>query len=242
MTKIIAHRGASKYAPENTRASFELAHQMNADGIETDVQLSKDGIPILFHDEKIKRIMRRKGFLQDYTYNELKSMDIGSWFGSNFIGETIMSLEEFLIWIQDKPLQLHLELKNNVIDYLHLEVLTYNLVERYGLLDRTFFSTFSTRSVQRLYKINRDTNIGWLTSKSRQQLPLFSRSLGATAIHIKHRLLQPKLVQQAKTENMPLRVYTVNKPKQLELCFKYNCDSVFTDVPDIAKTAYQTYL
>ncbi|MCT1575972.1 glycerophosphodiester phosphodiesterase [Oceanobacillus kimchii] len=242
MTKIIAHRGASKYAPENTRASFELAYQMNADGIETDVQLSKDGIPVLFHDEKIKRTARKRGYIQEYTYNELKTMDVGSWFGNEYNGEFIMSLEEFLLWIADKPLLLHLELKNNQIDYPHLEILTYNLVERYGLLDRTFFSTFSTRSIQRLNKISTDTNIGWLTNKSRHQLPLFSRSLGANAIHIKYRLLQPKLVQQAKTENMPLRVYTVNKLKHIHLCFQYKCDSIFTDVPDVAKTIYQSYL
>ncbi|MFS0751509.1 glycerophosphodiester phosphodiesterase [Oceanobacillus sp. 1P07AA] len=242
MTKIIAHRGASRYAPENTRSSFELAYQLNADGIETDVQLSKDGIPILFHDEKIKRTTRKKGYIHEYTYNELKKLDIGSWFGSQYIGETIMSLEEFLLWVIDKPLLLHLELKNNVFDYPRLEAITYNLVERYGLLDRTFFSTFSTRSIQRLNKISIDTNIGWLTSKSRHQLPLFSRALGANAIHIKYRLLQPKLVQQAKTENIPLRVYTVNKPKQILRCFQYKCDSIFTDVPDIAKTTYQTYL
>lgn len=119
MTSIIAHRGASNYAPENSFPAFELAYEMKADGIETDVQLTKDNIPVLFHDEGLQRIFGVKGWITQFTLDELKQLDMGKSFHTEFAGTRIVTLEEFLIWIKDKPLILHLELK---IIKLHIRI------------------------------------------------------------------------------------------------------------------------
>ncbi len=150
MTSIIAHRGASRYAPENSFPAFKLAYEMKADGIETDVQLTKDNIPVLFHDESLKRIFGEKGWVNQYTLEQLKQLDMGKSFHPKFTGTSILSLEEFLAWIKDKPLMLHLELKNNKIEYKNLEEITYQLIEQYQMTDRTYFSTFSNKSITRL--------------------------------------------------------------------------------------------
>src|SRR5687767_9211054 len=99
MTYIFAHRGSSKDCPENTMAAFKKAYQDGADGIELDVQLSKDGIPVIIHDEKLDRTTNKKGNVFSYAYNELTKADAGSWFSKTFAGEPVPSLQELLEWI-----------------------------------------------------------------------------------------------------------------------------------------------
>src|SRR5690625_7581403 len=111
---IFAHRGASKYAPENTMAAFKFAYELGAEGIETDVQLTKDNIPVLIHDERVKRTTNGTGYIKDLTWNQVKQLDAGSWFSKKFTGAGIISLDEFLQWIQFKPLYLNIELKNKI--------------------------------------------------------------------------------------------------------------------------------
>ncbi|GGP13776.1 glycerophosphodiester phosphodiesterase [Oceanobacillus neutriphilus] len=246
MTSIIAHRGASRYAPENSFPAFKLAYEMKADGIETDVQLTKDNIPVLFHDESLKRIFGEKGWVNQYTLEQLKQLDMGKSFHPKFTGTRILSLEEFLAWIKNTPLMLHLELKNNKIEYKNLEEITYQLIEQYQMSDRTYFSTFSDASITRLANFKEISNIGWLTKRIRRDLLAYALSIGATAIHIKHTLMRQRLVNEALKSEIPVRVYTVNSSHLLNRCFAYKVDSVFTDVPDKAfaarKKLYRSFL
>ncbi len=127
-TNIFAHRGASGYAPENTMAAFQLAYWQGADGIETDVHLTKDNIPVLMHDERVNRTTDGSGFIQGYTLHQLKQLDTGSWFSPKFTGSRVVTLDEFLVWIRDKALYLNIELKNNKIDYKNLETIVYDKI------------------------------------------------------------------------------------------------------------------
>jgi len=234
--KIFAHRGTSKHAPENTMAAFSLAYQQGADGIETDVHLTKDHVPVLMHDERINRTTNGTGYIKNHTFNQLKDLDAGSWFSPEFIGSRIISLDEFLEWIQDKPLYLNIELKNNKIDYNHLEHIVYDRIAHYHLLHRTTLSTFNPKSVKRLKHMNRNIGVALLISKRYKNLVSAAKDLGANAIHIKYRLLNQLLVDRSHQENMAIRVYTVNKPKSMMRSFSMGCDGIFTDVP---KTAIQ---
>jgi len=246
MTSIIAHRGASNYAPENSFPAFKLAYKMKADGIETDVQLTKDNIPVLFHDESLQRSFGIKGWINHFTLDELKQLDMGKSFHAEFAGTRIVTLEEFLIWIKDKPLILHLELKNNKIAHKNLEKITYQLIEQYHMLDRTYFSTFSDTSIMRLASFEEISNIGWLTKQSRRNLLVYALSIGATAIHIKHTLLRQRLINEAMKNGLPVRVYTVNSNRLLNRCFSCKVNSIFTDVPDrafaVRKKLYRSFL
>lgn len=242
-TKIIAHRGASKLAPENTMPAFELAYQMKAEGIETDIQLTKDNIPVIIHDEQVKRTTNGTGYIKELTYNQLKQLDAGSWFSSEFSGTSIISLDEFLQWVKDKSLWLNIELKNNKIDYKHLEPIAYEMIDYYQLLNRTTFSTFNPNSVKRMKSFNNEVGVSFLTSKRNKNLVKYAKELGATGIHIKYRLLDQSISEQCQQENMELRVFTVNKATRMMKCFKHQCDGVFTDVPDeglICRNQYYT--
>ena len=93
--KIIGHRGASMYAPENSASSLKLASLMGIDWIETDVQITLDNKLVIFHDEKLERTSNGEGFLALKKFSELNKLDIGSWFSKEFEGERILSLVEF---------------------------------------------------------------------------------------------------------------------------------------------------
>jgi glycerophosphoryl diester phosphodiesterase len=94
--QCIAHRGASGYAPENTRAAFDLAIAMGADAIETDVRLAADGCPVLFHDAIVDRASDGTGPVDDFTLEELRRLDLGAWFGPKFAGQRVLTLDEAL--------------------------------------------------------------------------------------------------------------------------------------------------
>jgi glycerophosphoryl diester phosphodiesterase len=230
--KIFAHRGASKHAPENTMAAFQLAYEFQADGIETDVQLTKDQVPVLMHDEHIRRTTGSSGYVKDLTWNELKQLDCGSWFDKKYEGTPVVALETFLQWIKDKPLYLNIELKNNKIDYRHLETIVFEQVKHVQLLEKTILSTFNPASIRRMKNFSRETEIALLTSRSRRHLAAHARELGAHAVHIKYRLLNQRFMNKCRKENMPVRVYTVNRSAQMKKCFKAGCDAIITDVPE----------
>jgi glycerophosphoryl diester phosphodiesterase len=238
-TKIYAHRGASQYAPENTMPAFEMALQMKVDGIETDVQLTKDGIPVLIHDEKVNRTTTGKGFVKDFTLKEIQELDAGSWFSSEYKGISIVTLDEFLQWIQPTSLLVNIELKNNVIDYPKLEEKVYNLVSSYGMLERTVFSSFNPDSMAKMHKIDSKVECAFLTSKKIRRIGHFAKSIGISAIHAKYRLVNTDFVSECKRHKLKLRVYTVNKPSQMVQCYQLGCTAIFTDVPDVAYNLYK---
>ena len=104
---VYAHRGFSGSYPENTMVAFEAARLAGADGIELDVQLTRDGIPVIMHDETVDRTTDGKGWLKDYSFAELQLLDAGSWFNTEFKGARILSLEEFLLWLSKTDLLLN---------------------------------------------------------------------------------------------------------------------------------------
>ncbi|WP_327084777.1 glycerophosphodiester phosphodiesterase [Thalassobacillus devorans] len=238
---IYAHRGASKLAPENTMPAFELAYHAGADGIETDVQLTKDGIPILIHDENVRRTTNGTGFVQDYTYKELKKLDAGSWFSSKFSDTPIVTLDEFLDWVQDKSMFLNIELKNNVIPYKHLEQTVYDHLKKYQLLEQTVISSFNASSMERMKDIDPNISTALLSSKKIPELPGHLKRIGVTGFHTKYRLLNSNLAKTCRKHNLALRIYTVNRPTQMKKCFKLKCDGVFTDVPHLAMEYRELY-
>lgn len=241
MTKIYAHRGASQLAPENTMSAFKFAYKLGAEGIETDVHLTKDHIPVLIHDEHVKRTTDATGYIKDYTFNQLKQLDAGSWFSNEFLGEQIISLEEFLNWIKQKSLSINIELKNNKIDYKNIESIVYEMLSHYQLLERTVLSTFNADSIKRMKRF-KHIEVALLTSRRNRNLVKHAKDLGANALHIKYRLLKSQLVELAHKENMAVRVYTINKLAHMKRCFAQGCAGIFTDIPNIALEQRKPFL
>ena len=131
-----AHRGASAYAPENTLAAFYMGWQMGANGIETDVQRTKDGVLVLFHDNELMRIAGRPEAIHDLTYAELLQIDFGLPSGERFKGERIPTLEEFLRHFGGKDLHFAIEIKEHGV-----EEETLRLIHQYCRQDHVIITT-----------------------------------------------------------------------------------------------------
>ena len=165
MMKIWAHRGCSQNYPENTMTAFEKACAIpGLAGIETDIQISKDGHLMVFHDERIERTTDGTGFLRDYTYEELRRLRIDAGDGKN---EQIPCIEELLELLQDKvredaAFKLNIELKNSVYPYPGMEEKIVDLIHKRGLQKHIVYSTFYAKSLEKLAGIDSEAELGIL--------------------------------------------------------------------------------
>lgn len=238
-TKIIAHRGASAHAPENTMHAFKKAQELHANGIETDIHLTKDDIPVLMHDEKINRTSNGKGFIRNYTYEQLLQFDLGSWFSSSFAHTKIVTLDEFLSWMQETKLQAHIELKNNKIDYPRIEEIVYNCIQTHSMGERAIISSFNYESTQRFKALSSTIEVAYLTSKMNREKRSKLQAAQIDALHIKYSLLRKKMIHWSTQKQLPLRIFTVNTIAHIMHCFDAGVEGIYTDDPGLA---YETLL
>ena len=152
-----AHRGASAYAPENTMASFWLGVQMVANGIELDLQRTKDGKIVIFHDREIDRKSNGSGTIGEHTYSELYGLDFGGWFGESFRAEHIVLFEDFARTFCRRDLTFAIELKDSGFEQQVVE-----MVNRYFDLDHVYITSFSYEALQRVRELDEAIRISWL--------------------------------------------------------------------------------
>ncbi|UZJ80732.1 glycerophosphodiester phosphodiesterase [Fictibacillus sp. KU28468] len=234
MTKIFGHRGASKVCPENTMASYTRAYEMGADGLEIDVHLTSDGVPVIIHDDTVKRTTNGKGYVKNFTLAEIKQLDAGSWFSPTFQNERILTLEEFLQWICTKPLLLNIELKNNKVMYEDLEKKVYDLVNAYGMKEKTIYSSFNHYSLVKLRSMDSYIDIAPLYSSAIYEPWNYARSMGSLSVHPQFKSLHPVILQSLHEHGIRVRPYTVNQEKWLHYLMNWRVDAIITDVPDVA--------
>ncbi len=145
---VAAHRGNSKYFPENTMVSFRSAVALNVDMIETDLHMTKDGEIILMHDHTVDRTSDGVGLIREKTLAEMKQLDVGKWKGGQFCGERVPTFVEFLELFKDYPKMLfNIELKDYPADSydfaIHSAEKSISMMEKYGILDRSVINTWS---------------------------------------------------------------------------------------------------
>ena len=234
-TKIYAHRGASgwdtKYAPENTMPAFEKAIAMGADGIELDVQLTKDGEIVICHDEKIDRTSNGQGWLKDYTLTELKKFNFSNPHPEYGFAE-IPTLEELLAMIKPTDLTLNIELKTNMIYYDGLEEKTASLVKRYGMDERVIYSSFNHYSLQKLKKQFPEVQIGLLMGENFVDVPDYPKRLGAMAVHPPVRVLTKEYIDRCHEHGLKVHTWTVDNLIMIHGVIAMGVDAFITDCPD----------
>lgn len=240
MTIIYAHRGASQKCPENTMVAFKQAEKDGTDGIEMDVHLTKDGVPVVIHDETVDRTSDGNGFVKDYTLNAIKKLNMGSWKSSQYSAEKILTLEEFLDWIAPTSLLINIELKNNIFSYKGMEKSVLNMVEERDLLNRTVFSSFNHESLYKLHLLNIDAETAPLFAKPIMVPPWdYCRELGAKGIHPYFRHVSSQLIDDLHDHNLVVRPYTVNNPRFMRMLLNWRSDAIITDQPWMAATLRQ---
>jgi glycerophosphoryl diester phosphodiesterase len=237
---IIAHRGASAYAPENTLAAFELALRQGADAVELDAKLSADDQIVVFHDQTTMRTTGHEGRVSEMTLGELRKLDAGSHFDVSFCGETIPTLEEVFKAVGQLT-YINVELTNYESPSDSLPEKVAALVKRHRLAQRVFFSSFNPIALRRIHRLLPKVPIGLLAlsgSKGRLMRSWIARML------IAYQSLNPELgdtteslVKKIHQCKKKVFVYTVNQEADMLRLYTYGVDGIFTDDPILARQA-----
>lgn len=238
---IIAHRGASREAPENTFAAFRRALELGADALEADVRLTADSVPVLFHDETLERTTNGTGPLRAIAWEQLRRLDAGSWFAASFAGERVPSLEEFLVWAQDQPsLRLVLDLKATAAIGAPsatggLEEWVYLLLNRSPLLERTIIASFSPWSIGRVRTLLPNALTG-LIYERRPTDPLgTAREARASALLPHLTALQADDVRRAHDAGLQVHVWGAQHREELEQLAQWDVDGLIVDDVALAR-------
>lgn len=227
---IVAHRGAAAERPENTLAAFRRALEAGADGIECDVQLTRDGEVVVIHDERLERTTDGTGWVRDHTLRELQVLDAGGWFGRRYRGERIPTLHEVLAAAAGRARLINVELKNTRLRYPGLEARVLRLLHRFGVLGTTVVSSFNHASLRRIRDLEPRARIGMLPRALRAPVARALR-LGAEALHPARTEVTARLVRGAHAAGLRVRVWTVNSAEELRRMRAWGVDAVFTDDP-----------
>ena len=227
--KIWAHRGASGHAPENTMPAFELAYKMGADGIELDVQLTKDGVPVVIHDERIDRVCDGTGFVRDYTLEQLQAFNANKNFPA-YGKVPIPTLEEVYAFVKSTDMTINVELKNSVYFYDKLEEKVLELTHRMGVEDRIIYSSFNHYSMCRLKELKPDAKIAFLYSDGILDIADYVDKYKGCAAHPAIKNTEyPDVVKACHDKGIKVHVWTVNEAADIERMRELGVDAVITN-------------
>ena len=231
----IAHRGFSGKYPENTRRAFVAAvEEGKADGFESDVHLSKDGEPVIIHDDNLGRTSDGKGPVGEHTFADLRKLDIGAWKGREFAGERIMHLDELLELVLEHNKLLNLEIKNYEVFYRGIEEKVIDRIRAMGAADRVFLSSFNHPSMKRCKEIDPEIPAGLLYGQPLIEAYEYAAKYGLDALHPCTSCLRysPDLAEQTHKRGLKIHVWTVNTAEDMRFCLDKNVDGIITNYPD----------
>jgi glycerophosphoryl diester phosphodiesterase len=234
---IFAHRGASAYAPENTLASFRLAAELGADGIELDTKLSSDGVVVVMHDQTVDRTTNGKGSTSNLTADALHQLDAGSHFSLKYKGEPVPTLEEVFEAVGNR-VYINVELTNYASPLDALPGRVAELIRKHGLVDRVIISSFHPLNLIRFRKLLPSVPLALLALKG--QAGGWARSwvgglFPQNALHPYFSDVDAALVERVHRGGKKVNVWTVNN--EAEICRLLACkvDGIITDDPVLAK-------
>ncbi len=238
----IGHRGASAAAPPNTLAAFEKAVELGADGIEFDVHVSADGVPVVIHDFAVDGTTDGSGRVADLTLAELEELDAGSTFDPTFAGERIPTLEEVLQHVGSRLL-LNIELKTISLHDNGLERAVIARVEQHGLDDRVLLSSFNPLSLRRARRIAPHVPVGFLYGPGLPG-PLRQAWLALApphaARHPEHEMVDAHYIAWARRRGYQVNVWTVDDPDEMRRLIGLGVDGIITNVPDVLRSVLES--
>lgn len=236
LPKIIGHRGACGYAPENTLESIQTAADMGVDWVELDVKLTADDVPIIFHDDSLERVTNGQGLVKDTPYSVIKELDAGSWFGDTFAGVKIPTLEEAVERILELDLSFNLELKPcEGREIETTQIVLDQMTRLWDDHDKIMISSFSEVALETAAEmLGGDWAIGYLTDDMPDHWKEMAKHVGAKTININgnHEGLAREHIEYLIDEGYGILAYTINDPYRAQELINWGVDGVFTDFPD----------
>ena len=231
---VVAHRGFSGAAPENTLGAFRKALEAGSDMIELDVHLSKDGKIVVIHDETLERTTDGQGKVVDHTLEDLKKLDAGSRFGADFSRERIPTLQEVLTLAKGKVL-VNIEIKNPTHEKYAITELTEKAlqeVKREEMLDRVIFSSFNPVSLEWLRKKEPRARVAFLYHRPWNSIPELTGGREFQVLNLRNIHLTREKVEKIRKGGFKLNVYTVNSEEELQQFVRWEVDGIITNYPD----------
>lgn len=230
----LAHRGASRIAPENTLTAFRLALELGADGFELDVHLSRDGVPVVLHDADLRRTTDGVGRVGEKTVAELRTLDAGSWFDPRFAGERIPTLDEVFEAFGDR-VRYNIELKAFSLRDRGLVRAVVERVRRYGLADRVLLSSFNPFALRWAWRLAPEISRGLLVGPD-LPLPLRRAWLAFLAPHqarhLHFRMIDARSIRWCQRHGYAVVGWTVNETEEMRRLIRLGVAAIITDEPD----------
>ncbi|MCW5882868.1 MAG: glycerophosphodiester phosphodiesterase [Anaerolineae bacterium] len=233
----VAHRGASAATPENTLAAFRAAMDAGADGVELDVQLSADGVPVIHHDFDLGRTDTGNGPLREQTLAQLRRLDAGGWKDARFTGERIPTLAEVFALL-DRQMLVNVELKSRSSRGDGLEAAVFNAIQRAHMTDRVIVSSFNPFALMRFRDLAAGIPLGLLYSPD---LPVHLRrtwlrpAVRPEALHPRHDMVDANLMTWAHKSGYRVNTWTVDDPAEMRRLLDLGVDAIITNVPDVLR-------
>ena len=234
-TEIMAHRGASAAAPENTLAAVQLAIDSGAQWVEIDVQETADGRVVVIHDSDLKKVGGSPLVVRRSTLDELRQVDIGSWFGPEFADQRIPTLEEVLSLSRNR-IGVNIELKYYGGE-VALEQRVIDIVERTGMAEQVVAMSLSYSGIQTLHRLRPDWTVGLLSSVAVGRLA----ALDVDFLALNGRAATRRLIRQAHKQGKQVMVWTVNDAVAMTSAMARGADALITDEPAIAVSVLREF-
>ncbi|MCB1651544.1 MAG: glycerophosphoryl diester phosphodiesterase [Alphaproteobacteria bacterium] len=237
LPKIIGHRGCAAYAPENTLEGLHMAADMGVEWVEFDVKLTKDQVPILFHDDTLDRTTDTTGLVAEMLYEDIRELDAGLWFGESFMGARIPTLEEAVDVLIERDLGVNLEIKpcpgrEKETAEVVLDVLSGIWDEH----DKLLLSSFAWPCLEVALEMAEDWFRGFLLpggdewAENWAEMATYFR---ASTLHFNGNTASAEQIRSLLALEKPLLAYTINDAEHARALQRLGVDGFFTDAPDV---------
>lgn len=225
-TLIFGHRGYPAKFPENSLNGFQYAIDHHADGLEFDVHLTKDNVPVIMHDEKINRTTNGHGRIHDYTYGQLQVFHLSN-------GETVPKLKDLLSLAANQPIYLNLEFKTNKIHYPNIERIVLDMVHQYHLVYPVIYSSFSLQTLKDAYKVSPNEQYYLLANHPLLHPRELMIDAHLAGLHLNH--YQP-------LRNIKERIWTIDDPSTERKLLADHVAGIITDNFELANDVKKSVL
>jgi len=241
LPRIIGHRGACGYAPENTLESIQTAADMGIEWVELDVKLTADNVPIIFHDDTLDRTTNGEGNVAETLWENIEDLDAGSWFAGSFYDSRVPTLEQALNLVIELGLGLNLEIKpcpNRDVETAQIALDMLSRVwDDHHMIMISSFSEIALETVADM--TGGDWAIGYLIDDIPENWREVAKHVCAKTININGNMdgLKREFIEDIIDENYGILAYTINEPIHAQKLVNWGIDGVFTDEPDVIRDA-----
>jgi glycerophosphoryl diester phosphodiesterase len=227
---VIAHRGASGHAPENTLAAFERAVELGAGFIETDLHLTRDARFVAIHDESLERTTNGTGNVRDHTLAEIRKLDAGMWFDREFMGARIPTLEEIVEFAAKHDVIFYLELKYDAAWGMHHSLI--GALQKSGGAARSIIISSSEPTLTALRQVDSTAMMGLIFEEANQDYAKAGIELGVRQLCPHFSLVTPEMVEQAHGLDLQVATWTVDDAATMHTMIAAKVDGIMTNFPD----------